>query len=73
MCLQQPECAVISDTTALAPYGDLKNNIGSISGYGWAARFFQDYVNDKKILTKETNLFCDWYVKKNLSKNTKVI
>tara|TARA_B110000014_G_scaffold262764_1_gene257529 strand:+ start:359 stop:1954 length:1596 start_codon:yes stop_codon:yes gene_type:complete len=51
MCLQQPECAVISDTTALAPYGALKNNIGSISGYGWAARFFQDYVNDKKILS----------------------
>ena len=50
MCLQQPECAVISDTTALAPYGALKNNIGSISGYGWTARFFQDYVNDKKIL-----------------------
>ena len=51
MCLQQPECAVISDTTALAPYGILKNNIGSISGYGWAARFFQNYVNEKKILT----------------------
>ena len=24
---------------------------------------------DKKILIKEANLFCDWYVKKNLSKN----
>ena len=23
----------------------------------------------KKILIKEANLFCDWYVKKNLSKN----
>jgi len=26
---------------------------------------------DKKILIKETNLFCDWYVKKNLKKNNK--
>ena len=26
---------------------------------------------DKKILIKETNLFCDWYVKKNLKKNIK--
>ena len=26
---------------------------------------------DKKILIKESNLFCDWYVKKNLSKSRK--
>jgi hypothetical protein len=26
---------------------------------------------DKKILTKEANLFCDWYVKKNLTKSNK--
>ena len=26
---------------------------------------------DKKILIRETNLFCDWYVKKHLSKSTK--
>ncbi len=27
---------------------------------------------DNKILIQETNLFCDWYVKKNLSKNKRV-
>ena len=27
---------------------------------------------DKKILIKEANLFCDWYIKKNLPKSTKV-
>ena len=27
---------------------------------------------DKKILIREANLFCDWYVKKHLSKSTKV-
>ncbi|TAL89369.1 MAG: D-aminoacylase [Candidimonas sp.] len=49
-CLRQPECAVISDTQALAPYGVLKDHIGSLSGYGWAARFLQHYVRDLKVL-----------------------
>ena len=50
LCLQQPECAVISDTVALAPDGILKGHIGSLSGYGWAARFLQYYVRDRRIL-----------------------
>jgi len=50
LCLQQPQCAVISDTAALAPYGPLKNHIGSLSGYGWAARFLQNYVRDRGVL-----------------------
>jgi N-acyl-D-aspartate/D-glutamate deacylase len=49
-CLRQSDCSVISDTLALAPYGALKDHIGSISGYGWAARFLQYYVRDLKIL-----------------------
>ncbi|MEO8740124.1 MAG: amidohydrolase family protein [Casimicrobiaceae bacterium] len=51
LCLKQQECAVISDTTALAPYGALKDNIGSLSGYGWAARFLQRYVHDRAVLS----------------------
>lgn len=51
LALQQPECAVISDTQALAPYGCLKHHIGSLSGYGWAARFLAYYVRDQRILT----------------------
>lgn len=50
LCLAQPECGVISDTTALAPYGVLQDNIGSLSGYGWAARFLQRYVRDRRVL-----------------------
>ena len=50
LCLQQPECAVISDTVAIANEGVLKDHIGSLSGYGWAARFLQYYVRDRKIL-----------------------
>jgi N-acyl-D-amino-acid deacylase len=53
LALEQPDCAVISDTLALAPYGCLKHHIGSLSGYGWAARFLQHYVRDKGVLTLE--------------------
>lgn len=51
LCLEQPECAVISDTVAIANDGVLKDHIGSLSGYGWAARFLQYYVRDKKVLS----------------------
>ncbi len=53
LCLQQPECAVISDTVATANDGILKDHIGSLSGYGWAARFLQHYVRDRKVITLE--------------------
>ena len=51
LCLQQPACAVISDTLALAPYGPLEDQIGSLSGYGWAARFLDRYVRDQRVLS----------------------
>ena len=51
LALAQDECAVISDTLALAPDGCLKHHIGSLSGYGWAARFLQHYVRDKKLMS----------------------
>ncbi|MBU2999106.1 amidohydrolase family protein [Roseovarius nubinhibens] len=51
LCLQQPECAVISDTIAAASDGILKDAVGSITGYGWAARFLQYYVRDRQVLS----------------------
>ena len=48
--MRQSECAIISDTAALAPDGDLKDQLFSLSGYGWAARFLQHYVRDRKVL-----------------------
>ncbi|MCV6593880.1 MAG: amidohydrolase family protein, partial [Silicimonas sp.] len=51
LCLEQPECAVISDTVAIANDGVLKDHIGSLSGYGWAARFLQFYVRDRQVLS----------------------
>ena len=53
LCLRQPECAVISDTVAVANEGILKDHVGSLSGYGWAARFLQYYVRDRKVLGLE--------------------
>lgn len=51
LCLSQPECAVISDTVAIANDGVLSDHIGSLSGYGWAARFLQHYVRDRGVLS----------------------
>ena len=56
LALEQPQCAVISDTQALAPYGCLKHHIGSLSGYGWAARFLSHYVRDEGILTLQEGI-----------------
>ena len=50
MAMADRHCAVISDTAALAPYGDLKDHLFSLSGYGWAARFLQHYVRERKVL-----------------------
>jgi len=51
MAMQDASCAVISDTAALAPYGDLKDRLFSLSCYGWAARFLQYYVRERKVLS----------------------
>lgn len=56
LCLRQPECAVISDTLALAPYGALAKYVGSVSGYGWAARFLGRYVRDRHVLPLEEGI-----------------
>lgn len=53
LCLEQPECAVISDTVATANEGVLADHLGSLSGYGWAARFLQYYVRDRQVLSLE--------------------
>ena len=50
LCLNQQECAVISDTVAIANDGILQDHIGSLSGYGWAARFLQHYVRDRGVI-----------------------
>ncbi len=56
LCLQQPECAVISDTIAVANDGILKDHVGSLSGYGWAVRFLRHYVADRGVLSLEEGI-----------------
>ena len=56
LCLRQPECAVMSDTLALAPYGALAKHVGSVSGYGWAARFLGSYVRERNVLSLEEGI-----------------
>jgi len=51
LCLEQDECAVISDTLALAPYGNLEEQLGSLSGYGWTSEFLSRYVRERKVLS----------------------
>ncbi len=51
LCLEQPECVVISDTLALAPYGDLAGQLGSLSGYGWTSEFLSHYVRERGVLS----------------------
>ncbi len=56
LCLQQPECAVISDTVAVANDGILADFVGSLSGYGWSARFLQHYVRDRQVIGLEEGI-----------------
>ena len=48
--MKQSTCAVISDTAALASDGALADQLFSLSGYGWAARFLQHYVRERHVL-----------------------
>ena len=51
LCLEQAECAVMSDTKALSPHGPLADTIGSLSGYGWVARLLGHYVREERVLS----------------------
>ena len=57
LCLQQPNCIVASDTKALAPYGLLKDTIGSLIGYGWTAQLFQKYVREESVIKLEDAVY----------------
>ena len=51
LCLQQPDCAVMSDTLALATHGPLESELGSLSGYGWTSEFLSKYIIENKALS----------------------
>jgi N-acyl-D-amino-acid deacylase len=53
LCIQQSECAVMSDTLALSRHSTMQPVIGSLSGFGWTARLLGHYVRDTATLTLE--------------------
>lgn len=53
LCIEQPECAVMSDTLALSRHSAMEPVIGSLSGYGWTARLLGHYVRDTAVLSLE--------------------
>ncbi|MCG8510095.1 MAG: amidohydrolase family protein [Rhodospirillales bacterium] len=56
MILKRPYCGVISDTYALTPGGPTGELIGSLAGYGWAARFLEHYVRDVGLMSLEEGI-----------------
>lgn len=53
LCLKRPECGVMSDTFALCRNGPTSELIGSLAGYGWAARFLEHYVREVGLMGLE--------------------
>jgi len=53
LCIEQPECAVMSDTLALSRHPAMQPVIGSLSGFGWTARLLGHYVRELGALSLE--------------------
>ncbi|UCE32568.1 MAG: amidohydrolase family protein, partial [Burkholderiales bacterium] len=51
LCLGHADCAVMSDTKALAPWGMLESQVGSLSGYGWTSEFLGKFVREDRTLS----------------------
>lgn len=53
LCLIRSDCGVMSDTLALSRRGPTGGLIGSLAGYGWAARFLEHYVRNLELMPLE--------------------
>lgn len=53
LCMEQPECAVMSDTLALSRHSAMQPVIGSLSGFGWTARLLGHYARDAGVISLE--------------------
>lgn len=53
MTMQESDCAVMSDSITLAPYGDLSDKKFSPSSYGWVARWLGHYARDERVVSIE--------------------
>lgn len=53
LTMTHPDCAIMSDTMTLAPYGDLGDMRFAPSSYGWVAKWLGHYSRDKKLVSLE--------------------
>jgi N-acyl-D-amino-acid deacylase len=53
LCIEQPECIVMSDTLALSRHDAMRPVVGSLSGFGWTARLLGHYARETKTLSLE--------------------
>lgn len=51
MGLRDARCSVMSDSLTVCRHGPLAGTIGSLGGYGWAARVLGEYSRDRGVLT----------------------
>lgn len=53
LTLRHPDCAVMSDTITLAPYGELANMKFAPSSYGWTAKWLGLYARERGLVGLE--------------------
>jgi N-acyl-D-amino-acid deacylase len=58
MCLRDARCSVMSDSLTVSDRGPLAGVIGSLGGYGWAARLLGEYARERGVLTLEAAVHC---------------
>jgi N-acyl-D-aspartate/D-glutamate deacylase len=57
-CLRDARCSVMSDSLTVSGRGPLTGVIGSLGGYGWAARLLGSYARDRAVLSLEAAVQC---------------
>ncbi|MDA1055873.1 MAG: amidohydrolase family protein [Planctomycetota bacterium] len=53
MTMEHRDCAIMSDTVALAPYGELGEVKFAPASYGWVARWLGLYARDQRLVSLE--------------------
>jgi N-acyl-D-amino-acid deacylase len=53
LCIEQPDCIVMSDTLTLSRHSAMQPVIGSLSGFGWTARLLGHYARNARVLSLE--------------------
>jgi N-acyl-D-aspartate/D-glutamate deacylase len=57
-CLRDRRCSVMSDSLTVSARGPLAGVIGSLGGYGWAARLLGHYARERGVLSLVQAVHC---------------